>query len=196
MENKALEYFSLQVKKFDSHTQFFQNVKVGIEVNDDTKEGKTTFSGMDEESLISVLVHFRPFYMKDSDLNFVKIANHILQDQSLVEYHPRTKDFLRVWGQLLNPDRKNIGGMSIAINDTTVNTKKNFDIWINEAYLHAEQYKPGSGKGLDQIKSHPVFENISRFSMIDLLQRLTILVISLNTQIVEKILKEYQKPPS
>ncbi|MDP2684477.1 MAG: hypothetical protein Q8P20_05475 [bacterium] len=190
MHTNYLECFSAQARKFQNHEQFFQNLTVGLEINGEIKQGKTTFTGMGEESFISVLVHFRPFYMKDSELNFKKVAEHILQNQSYVEYHPCVNDFLRIWDKLLDSKRKNVGGMSITIGNNPISVKKNFDIWINEAYLHAEQYKPESGKGLDQIKSHPIFENFSKFNMIDLLQRLTTLIIAFNIQVVGKLLLE------
>ncbi len=75
------------------------------------------------------------------------------------------------------------------MNEDELGAKKNFDIWLNENYFHIDQQNPGSNKGLDGIKSQPVFENLSRFNMVDLLQRLCALVMAFDTQIVEKILR-------
>ncbi len=189
MHNDQLTRFNIQAEKFQKHAAFFRNLKVEIKANDQT-QGAITLFGVSEESLISVIVHFRPFYMKDSEINYITVAEQILGEQTYRGYHDKTSKFLSTWKGLIDPNRDNVGGISLTIGDNQLNVKKNFDIWINEAYLHPEKYKPGSNKGLDSIKSHPMIEGLSKFTMVDLLQRLTALIIGFNVQVVTKILSE------
>src|SRR4030042_5944873 len=144
--------FSVQAKKFENHMHFFQNIKAEMKF-EQNREAVISLSGVNEETLISVLVHFRNFYMKSSELYFVKIANLILTQAELCSYWNLTKDFLSVWNKLLDPDYDSFGGMLLNMNKDKLSVKKNLDIWMNEGYFHVDQYKSGSYKGLDAIKS-------------------------------------------
>ena len=182
-----LQMFSGQAKRFKEHEQFFKNLsfKVNYIAGQDTV---TTLSGINEETFISVLVHFRNFYMSSSKIYFSEIAEAILKEADLKDYWEKTREFLSAWETLLDPDFKALGGLSLQMNEDKLSAKKNFDIWLNENYFHIDQQNPGSKKGLDGIKSQHVFENVSRFSMVDLLQRLCGLIMAFDIQVVEKIL--------
>jgi len=152
---------------------------------------ETKLSTGSEETLIAVLVHFRNFYMDKSEFQFVKVAKEILDQSNLVHYHDLTSRFLSGWSKFLDPNYKSFGGMAIRANKGALSIKMNLDIWMNEGYLHADQYKPGSQKGLDAIKGKPVLEQLSRFGLVDTVQRLCLHIIAFNKQVVEEILAEY-----
>lgn len=185
----TLRAFSVQAKKFDQHMNFFQNIKA--EMNFRTNhEANVTISGVNEESLISVLVRFRNFYMKKNKLYFVRILEGILNNPTHKKHWQLTKDFLSVWNKLLDPHYDSFGGMFLKISNDSLSVKRNLDLWMNEEYLHVDQYKAGSYRGLDAIKSQHVFESLSKISFVDTLQRLCALIIAFNAQVVDKILED------
>lgn len=184
-----LKAFSVQAKKFEQHMGFFQNIKAEMKF-EQNRESVITVSGINEESLISVLVHFRNFYMKSSGLYFVSIANAILQESELPNHRKLTQDFLSAWNTLLAPNYDSFGGMLLKMENNSLSVKKNLDLWMNEEYLHVDQYKPSSYKGLDAIKSQHVLEALSRIGMVDSLQKLCGLIIAFNAQVIEKIIHE------
>lgn len=186
---KKLNAFSRQAKKFEQHRSFFQNIHTELKF----EQGlglSTMIHGVNEENLISILVHFRNFYMKKNKLYFVSIANEIINEPQFQDYSSLTKDFLSAWNTILDPYYDSFGGMIMRLEKNSVSIKKNLDLWMNEEYLHVDQYKGGSRKGLDAIKSHPAFEALSKFGMVDTLQRLCGLIIAFNVQIIQKILVE------
>lgn len=187
--NKKLIAFCAQVKKFEQHMSFFQNIKAEMKF-EQNRESIITVSGVNEESLISILVHFRNFYMKSSGLYFVSLAQEILKESTFQPYWKLTEDFLNVWNKLLDPTYDSFGGMLLKMGNDSLSVKKNLDLWMNEGYLHVDQYKPGSYKGLDAIKSQHVLEALSRIGMVDSLQRLCGLIIAFNAQVVENILSQ------
>lgn len=184
----TLKTFSIQAKKFEQHMGFFQNVKAEMKF-EQNREAIINVFGVNEESLISVLVHFRNFYMKSSKLYFISISEAILQDSQLKTYWKITDDFLTVWKKMLDPNFDSFGGMLLKVGNNNLSLKRNLDLWMNEGYLHVDQYKPGSYKGLDAIKSQQAFEALSRIGMVDSLQRLCGLIIAFNKQVIDKILK-------
>lgn len=186
---QKLSAFATQTKKFEQHMGFFQNIKAEMkfELN---RESVITVSGINEESLISVLVHFRNFYMKSSELYFVSIAEAILAEPHCKIHWQLAQDFLNVWNKLLDPEYDSFGGMLLKMGNNSLSVKKNLDLWMNENYLHVDQYKPGSHRGLDAIKSQQVLEALSRVGMVDSLQKLCGLIIAFNAQVVEKILHD------
>ncbi|MFA4880786.1 MAG: hypothetical protein WC650_04165 [Candidatus Doudnabacteria bacterium] len=186
---EKLKAFSIQAKKFGKHMHFFQNIKAEIKFEQNRKAVVKLF-GVNEETLIAVLVHFRNFYMKISALYFVAIVEAILKEAELSSYWKLAKDFLSAWNKLLDPNYDSFGGMLLNMDKNQLSVKRNLDLWMNEGYLHVDQYKPGSYKGLDAIKSQHVFEALSRIGMVDSLQKLCGLVIAFNAQVVEKILAE------
>ena len=182
--------FSSQANKIQEHMDFFQSIKadMNFEAN---KEAEITLDGVKEEPLIAVMVHFRNFYMKTSNLYFPNVVQMILNTKEYMESHELAQNFLDVWNQLLSPQNYTIGGMQIKLGENNpLSGKKNLDVWMNEGYLHVDQYKHGSRKGLDAIKSQPIFEGLSKISMVDLLQRLSGLVVAFDAQVVDKILSK------
>lgn len=191
MENliKKLKAFSAQAKKFKQHMGFFQSIKAEMKF-EQNREATIVIAGVNEESLISVLVYFRNFYMKSSKLYFVSVAEAILQESKLQPHWKLTQDFLSVWNQLLDPNYGSFGGMALSMGKNSLSVKRNLDLWMNEEYLHVDQYNPGSQRGLDAIKSHHIFGDFSKLGMVDSLQRLCSLIIAFDTQVIEKILDE------
>lgn len=182
-----LRAFSVQAKKFESHMHFSQSIKAEMRF-EQNREAIVVVTGINEESLISVLVHFRNFYMKTGRLYFPKVVNAILKQSTLESHWKLAGKFLSVWNKLLDQNYDTFGGMLLNMDKNKLSLKKNLDIWMNEEYFHVDQYKSGSYKGLDAIKSQHVFEALSRIGMVDSLQRLSGLIIAFNAQVVEKIL--------
>ena len=78
--------------------------------------------------------------------------------------------------------------MHVVIDTQTIEPKVNFDTWMNEAYFHADQYKPGSGRGLDRYKAQVTV--FTEGDMVQMLKQLSSIVMAFNLQIVAKILEE------
>ena len=186
--HEKLRNFSFQAQKLENYKDFYKNIKLEVR-GEKGKEVKTALSVGSEETLVTVLVHFRNFYMKSGGFYFVKLAKDILEQQELKSYWDLTERFLAVWNKLLDPNYGSFGGLAISIDKNRLSIRRNLDLWMNEGYLHADQLKSGSLKGLDAIKGKHVLEQFSRLGLVDSLQKLCLLIINFNKQVVEKILK-------
>jgi len=187
--DKKLRNFSTQAKKLENYKDFYKNIKIEIK-EESGGEVETNLSTSSEEILISVLVHFRNFYMDKSEFYFVKVAKEIIEQPEFGSYQDLTSRFLSVWNKLLDPNYRSFGGMTINVNKKALSVKRNLDLWMNEGYLHTDQYKPGSQKGLDAIKGKHILEQFSRFGLVDTVQRLCLIIINFNKRVIEKILIE------
>lgn len=183
---EKIESFHSQVNKLKPYYDSFKNLGCQLECGED--KGRVRLTGPTEECLMAILMRFRILYMKESRISFQSTANVILEAEEYAIYHEKTHAFLEAWNKLLDKKITNYGGMSIGINGSELNPRKNFDTWFNEEYFHAENYKKGSGKGLDLLRSDGAVEGMSRFLMLSLLQDLCLCVLAFNHQIVESIL--------
>lgn len=186
-KNNALINFSRQCEKISGYPELFSPTCVEMKYIANGQQASTQLSGVDEKTLIAILMHFRVLNMKKSGTYFPTIAKTILDDSNLTEFHKLTRDFLDVWNRLLAPSNDTLGGLRLSVNDSSLSAKKILDLWMNEGYFHAEQYEKGSNKGLDAINSQPFFSDLSKLKLIDLLQHLATVAISFKKQVVEKL---------
>lgn len=187
MKTDVLKKFSMQCEKINGYPEFFSPIGVEMQYEANQQQGSSTFSGIDEKTLVTVLVHFRNLYMKSSEMHFPKIVQVVLNNPDLVEFHKLSREFLDAWNRLLDPNGDNLGGLRLSVNNSSLGAKRNLDTWMNEAFLHADQYNQGSNKGLDVVNSQPLFSDLSRLQFIDLLQRLAALVLSFDRQVIQKL---------
>jgi hypothetical protein len=190
MASKTLDLihrFDLQVDKICEHKDFFKSISFDLNI-DARFGGKATKRVMNDKDLLPVLVAFRGIYMKN-DLNFKNVIESIMREESLRSYWKSAEEWNIAWDRAWDPNHNT--RLVIGVDHQNFDTKKIFDIWLNEGYMHPEKFRPGSGKGLDALKINAIIEGNSHFIWISFLQHVALLVVQFNYNVVKKILKEY-----
>lgn len=181
---KILNGFQKQVQKLTGHQEFFQNF--GFSFNYKENVGvKIKSRKIPEKTTKAFLMDFRPLWMNDSKYNFGKICNLIFQNIDDEKIKEDVKKAQEVWNKILEKKAKDIpfNGVLLKINNDVLNGGDNLNIWMNEGYFH-----PDEEKGLKEIQSNPIFENMSYMNFIDQLQKMAKLAIWFNKNVISKIL--------
>jgi len=183
-EIKILNGFRKQVEKLTEHKQFFQSF--GFSLNFQQNAGVKIESRKIPENITKAfLIDFRPLWMNDSKYNFGRICNLIFKNTDDDKIKENIKKAREVWNKILEKKTKDIpfNGVLLKINDDILESGDNLDRWINEGYFH-----PDEDKGLKEIQSNPIFENMSYMNFIDQLQKMAELILWLNKNVVIKFL--------
>jgi len=180
--------FRYQVEKLKLFESSFRKLSMSLSLDESGQN--ISLEGISEADLPSVLMYFRTFYMESSDLSFPNIAKSLIESPLNLD-HDLILKFLETWNKLVDKQRISSNGLTLNMNGSNLTARKNFDIWLNEGFFHSENYRPKTGKGLDGIKSHKMFEGVSEFAMQSLLSDLCILLLCFDAQVVENIINPH-----
>lgn len=187
-----LSRFKLQAEKLEKYPEALENIKLKFHMTPQKSLGMPSQNLVDDKILAPFMNAFRPFFIKRgrNSLNFKDVTELLLADPRFEGYQADIHNHREAWINLTETDHNS--GMVIKVGDNEWPTITVFNTWMNEGYFHQEQYHKGSGKGVDVLKQHPLIELSSRFVFVDLLQRLTRLVVSLNQRVVRDILEHHE----
>lgn len=187
--SEMLNRFHSQIEKIRQNEEFFGGVGISLEQREDGT-GTITRRGVNEQTLKLFLLDFRPLFMESSQLQFSRIANQIARNNEDGVVRRQVKGAQDVWNKILQnkPGATSSSGITYQINDEELTTDLNIRKWLTEEYFH-----PDDDLGLSVVKSSPVFEGLSKFSLIMSLQNLGKLIVWFDEHLVQKEIKRIQE---
>lgn len=180
---KILNIFDCRTKELQSNMDFFSSLKIHIKWNDQDKKMQFEFTRPDEKTLKAFLLDFRHFCSLSSQVDFLTVSNSLIK-----EHRAKELDFSKIekyrdsWKKLL----KSEDGMKVEFNGADLDSGKGLlDLMLNGNYFHLDESKSSK---LDLIKNTSA-ETFLLFNFLNLVQKLSGLVISFNSQVVVNLLK-------
>lgn len=178
--------FNEQVKKLENEKNFLRNLKCrtsstqdnGMKVETDFPDGKT---------VKSFLLDFRPFILNNEEIYFLKICKKLLDKSDDINPTLRNKivDARNTWLELLRG--YHTGGMALNFNNKELTASKIIDLWLNGHFFHPTDSRKEKYKELNEMKISPFWE-YAYMSFLDLIQRLSLLIIWLNKNVIKVLL--------
>ncbi len=177
---KILLRFQEQVIKISDEK--YKNIKnIGFTFNFDIKTGVSVKNKFpDEEILKALLMDMRFFILKSSPYNLEKIFDLLIGCNFMVD---EIKDIKQKYLYIMDNDI-----LSLSYNNSFMTNRQIFNTILNEDNFHQELPQ----KGMLKIKSHPVFESMSRFKFNSTIFDLKNIIIFFNNKIVSNFIKYYE----
>mgnify|MGYP001163367077 CR=1 FL=1 len=178
---KILKLFNDKTKELHSNSDFFKNLNVSLNV----KVGDNSsikFSGPDKKTLKAFLLDFRHFYAQKSQINFLRVCNLIakenLTNKELIEKIEKSR---AVWNLLLKRENE----IPIEINDKKLASGDDLlNLMLNGNFFHLDEEKNNE---VTSALNSPA-QSFVMFNFLDLIQRLSGIIIWFSKEVVEGIL--------
>ena len=180
-----LKQFNYWANKLQEYEKKFSNPQVRFCEKEDGGL-KSLFEYKTEEEIAHSVNLIRFFcHTNISNLYFKKVCNRIIDEDCFEKYHKITTQLLSYWQELeISKD-----------NPITINGKKEsrwaiFQTWLNEGNAHKENFKPGSGKGLDRFSNLPTSMDIHKMIFCEVFLKASKVICEFNNRVVKNILDE------
>lgn len=185
---EKIQQFRHQVDKLRKFSDgFIVDSGVSFSWSQDDGVARVAEHGPSEEKTVAVFVAIRPFIMKDR-INFEALCREIIETTDKEEIKKKSENVLSAWYTCLDrPEGKTENKILMRVGQKEINREQNLNTWMNEEHFHPENYKHDGSRGLSQIKSHPWFAGMSKMQMIDTLQKMTVLILWFDKQVLSNL---------
>jgi hypothetical protein len=159
-EWRAIEVFKVKAELL-FQCSLITNNQGAIACNISAKAGeptKFTVSLPNEDSLKSLLVSFRPFYLNNEPSNFNRVINIIKKYCRDTEIQVIADSYIDGWKHALF---NNV--IQVSDKDGLITASRIFDLWFNGHYFHSNEDK---NEKLQSIKS-VITEDFAKYLMVD-----------------------------
>lgn len=184
LDKKTLRKYSDQSDKLETEKDFLKSLSFHLDWTKERSVLKTNYP--DQKTVKSFLVDFRPFVLNNEGINFLRICNLILSERNNIssEIEKKTREAKETWLKIYNGFPPS--GQLMNFNEKELKSKDIVDLWLNGHFFHPSDTKKSKHKELDSMRVD-IFEQLLYMEFIDLVQRLSLLIIWLKQNVVEKI---------
>jgi hypothetical protein len=184
---KVFNLFHQRAVEIDSAKllRFSYSTKISAEIGKPTKI-ETNFP--DIESVRSFASLVRPFYNNDDSISFTRMCNIISNPANNYDDKAREQanEARKAWNKLLQKSQKDSppSGTVIDFNGQVLTTSKLIDLYFNSRFFHTNIAK----HELLKQAEIPGFEEQMLMNLFDVLQKMGMLVLWVDKNIIEKII--------
>lgn len=185
--NKKIHLFHQRAEEINSAKllRFSFSTTISAEIGKPTKI-ETNFP--DIESLRSFASLVRPFYNNDDSISFTRMCNIISNPANNYDDKAREQanEARKAWNKLLQKSQKDSSpsGTVIYFNDQVITTSKLIDLYFNSRFFHTDIVK----HELLKQTEIPGFEEQMLMNLFDVLQKMGLLILWVDKNIIEKII--------
>lgn len=186
---KILSLFHQRAQEINSAKllYFSFSTKISAEIGKPTKI-VTNFP--DNPSIVSFASLIRPFFNSNDSISFTRICNILCNPKNGYDTKVAEKaaEARKAWNKLLQKSQKDSppSGTVIDFNGQVITTSKLIDLYFNSRFFHTDLDK----HELLQQTEIPGFEEQMLMNLFDVLQKMGMLIIWFDKNIIEKILNE------